>query len=144
MKWRNGEAENDYNAMVAENTEYLMKQGYGEAAAKYAGVAEESLRSVKRGAGDVLTPTLDLMMAVKEESENLSMFLMYLMKKYAMFEIKRKRSSEEQAVMSAVGTGDHINIEEELASYFGVDLAEAEKEKREILEALKNGKGGVS
>lgn len=53
--------------------------------------------------------------------------------KYAMFE---RRQPRETPYMDVDGAGDYINKEGLLAEFFGIDLTEAERERRKILESL--------
>ena len=75
----------------------------------------------------IATPTLDKMLANKGESQSIGNFLTWL---------------QEQRVELATYCGDqlvlkHFQIEELLAEYFGVDLAQAERERRKILAAIR-------
>lgn len=79
----------------------------------------------------ISTPILDEMMEIQEKSQICGEFLEFLQNKYAMFELKCKRDNP-----YFVGVGDYINTETILAEFFGIDLEEAENERRAILENL--------
>ena len=78
------------------------------------------------------TPMLERMREVQEESQICGEFLEWLQGKFAMFE---KRTSKEDAYY--VGSGEYINIEKILAEFFDIDLAQAEREKRLLLERIR-------
>lgn len=80
------------------------------------------------------TPMLDKILEVREQAQLCGEFLEWLQSKYAMF----KFSEENEPFY--IGTGDCINIEKELAEFFEIDLEEAEKEKKLLLEIEKNKK----
>ena len=79
--------------------------------------------------GKVETPTLDRMLEIQEQSQLCGDFLRWLESKYAMFELRTPR---EEAYY--IGAGDYINTEKLLAEYFGIDLVEAERERKAIIE----------
>ena len=81
------------------------------------------------------TPMLDKMLKVKEQSQICGEFLEWLQSRYAMF-----RLSEAREEPYYIGVGDYINIEKELAEFFGIDLEKAEKEKELLLEIERNKK----
>lgn len=80
------------------------------------------------------TPMLDRMLEIQNKSQVCGEFLEFLQTKYAMFEMKAKRDKP-----FFVGWGDYINTERLLAEFFGIDLAEAEREKMLLLTGLKDG-----
>lgn len=52
-----------------------------------------------------------------------------------MFELRKPREEAHY-----LGSGDYINTEEVLAEFFGIDLVQAEKEKRMLLQQIKDNK----
>lgn len=83
-------------------------------------------------ANKVKTPMLDRMREVQEESQLCGEFLEWLQGRFAMF---NKNTSREEA--HYIGSGDYINIEKILAEFFDIDLAQAEKGKRLLLESIR-------
>lgn len=81
------------------------------------------------------TPTLDRMIEIQEQSKLCGEFLDWFLHKYTVFERKQKRES---AFVDADGVGDHINKEKLLTEFFEIDLEEAEREKRQLLEIEQN------
>lgn len=75
------------------------------------------------------TPTLDKMLEIQEQSQLCGEFLEWLESKYAMFELRTARENPQY-----IGTGDYIDAEKLLAEFFGIDLAEAERERKAIIE----------
>lgn len=79
------------------------------------------------------SPTLDRMIEIREQSQLCEEFLDWLLRKYTVFDRKRKRESPFANVM---GNGDYINKEKLLAEFFDIDLVEAEKERQAMLDAM--------
>ena len=75
------------------------------------------------------------MLKIQEESNLCGEFLNWLQNKYAMFELRKPREEAHY-----IGSGDYINTEEVLAEFFGIDLVQAEKEKRMLLQQIKDNK----
>lgn len=50
-----------------------------------------------------------------------------------MFELRKPREEAHY-----IGSGDYINTEEVLAEFFGIDLVQAEKEKRMLLRQIRD------
>lgn len=73
------------------------------------------------------------MVEIQEESNLCGEFLNWLQNKYAMFELRTQREEAHY-----LGSGDYINTEEVLAEFFGIDLVQAEKEKRMLLQQIKD------
>lgn len=73
------------------------------------------------------------MLEIQEESNLCGEFLNWLQNKYAMFELRTPR---EEAYY--LGSGDYINTEEVLAEFFGINLSEAEKEKRMLSQQIRD------
>lgn len=78
-------------------------------------------------------PTLERMNEVKVESQILGEFFEWLQSKYCIFD---KRAPRENPYF--LGSGDYIDIEKLLAEYFDIDLVEAEKERLQILNDLRD------
>lgn len=78
------------------------------------------------------TPMLERMREVQEESQLCGEFLEWLQGKFAMF---KKRATEEEAYY--IGSGEYINTEKILAEFFDIDLVQAEREKRLLLESIR-------
>ena len=81
------------------------------------------------------TPTLDRMVEIQEQSNLCGEFLDWFLRKYTVFDKKQKRESPFANVM---GNCDYINKEKLLAEFFDIDLKEAEKERRAIIERYNN------
>jgi predicted metal-dependent hydrolase len=79
-------------------------------------------------------PTLERMKEVEEQSQLLGEFLEWLHSKYFMID---KKSKFETANIP-FGFDSIVDIEKLLAKYFNIDLAEAEKERLQILNGFKN------
>ena len=79
------------------------------------------------------SPTLDRMIEIREQSQLCGEFLDWFLRKYTVFDRKRKRESPFANVM---GNGDYINKEKLLAEFFDIDLVEAEKERQAMLDAM--------
>lgn len=79
----------------------------------------------------MITPTLDHIEVVKEDSQLCGEFLEWLMSKYYVID---KKESQEQLYLYPASS--YINIEKLLAEFFGVDLSVAESEKQQILKEL--------
>lgn len=79
------------------------------------------------------SPTLDRIIEIREQSQLCGEFLDWLLRKYTVFDRKRKRESPFANVM---GNGDYINKEKLLAEFFDIDLVEAEKERQAMLDAM--------
>jgi len=78
-------------------------------------------------------PMLEKMKAITNESQICGQFLEWLQTKYFM--ISHEERFNEAYV--SVGFSSFINIEKLLAEYFDIDLEEAEREKRELLDQIK-------
>lgn len=144
MKFKQG-IKKDFEAMRDKYADSLMVQGKGVIASKYVISTNSQLKAAEkaaeRGAVKILTPTLDFMAVIKDESELLGFFLDYLKRNFILIDKKQKRSSEEMAAIAVFGAGDYVNNEQTLARYFGIDLVEAEKERSELLESIRNPHG---
>lgn len=73
-------------------------------------------------------PMLNKLREVQGQSEICGDFLRWLMGKYTLF-----RTGEVRDEPFYMGAGDYIDVEKTLAEYFGIDLAEVEKEKEAML-----------
>lgn len=78
-------------------------------------------------------PTLERMKKLENESQLLGEFTEWLHSRYFMID---KRSKFETANIP-FGFDSVVDIEKLLAEYFGVDLAEVEKERLELIKHLK-------
>lgn len=130
------EAENKFNDMRDGYVEKAMERGYGAVAAEYAEITDGQLNAARNGAVNVLTPTLDFMRLIKEESQTLGDFLEYIKRRYIMVDRFRKRSTDEMTLIAAIGAGDFFETEKVLADYYGIDLEEAERERTELLKSF--------
>lgn len=79
----------------------------------------------------VATPMLDYMLEIKDESQRLGQFLEWLRQKYSV----RKPEFELEFVPNNLPS--NIVIEDVLAEYFQVDLQQADAEKWQILNSLR-------
>lgn len=80
----------------------------------------------------IKTPVLDKMLANKGESQSIGNFLSWLQENsYVIAMYGTERGTRDMLFP------DRHSIEELLAAYFDVDLAEAERERRKILSAIR-------
>lgn len=79
------------------------------------------------------TPMLSRMLEIQEDSQLCGEFLDFLLSKFSMFDKKQIR---ETPYMNVMGAGDYINKEKLLAEFFDIDLEEAEKERRIVLQTV--------
>jgi hypothetical protein len=77
------------------------------------------------------TPMLDKLNKMKVESDKIGDFLQWLQSKYYLID-----KNESNPISNYINSS-YINVEKMLAEYFDIDLIMVEKEKRDILIALK-------
>ena len=80
-----------------------------------------------------VTPTLDKILEHREEADALGAFLDWLQyeKKYFLGEFNPDDPNDELTIV-------HLNPEDILADYFGIDLAAADRERQALLEWIRS------
>jgi len=81
----------------------------------------------------------DKMLKARDKSQPIGEFLDWLLneKHYRIAEYQKLDDYINEQLVPI-----HINIEEILAEFFGIDLKKAEKEKRELLEQIRSDRNG--
>ena len=81
----------------------------------------------------IATPTLDKMLANKDESQAIWNFIEWLGQNKMFIANYGTERSERDRIFPT-----HLNIEQMLAQYFEIDLDKAEKERRKILAVIRS------
>ena len=95
-------------------------------------------------------PELEKMSSIKEKSQELGLFIEWLLHRYTLAEwnanihaklVDKETGNEDYwgEILMPIHVGDN-KINEILAEYFGIDLDKAEAERMEILKELQNDK----
>lgn len=86
------------------------------------------------------TPELDKMKKIQEKSQEIGYFLDWLNAEKSWILCKMFEGEEDNHTHKGDYLPAHFNIEKLLAEYFRIDLQKVEKERRAILEAIREEK----